>query len=59
MKDKWFLKIRSIDGRVRPVIFGIIVMVSGLLLDRWWWKVGGIILIVVFVEAAYRYRAIK
>ncbi len=45
-------------GKVRPFVLGVLIMLSGLLLEKWWWKVGGIILIVVFVEAAYRYRTL-
>lgn len=47
----------GVAGRIRPVLFGILIMVVGILLDQSWWKVGGVILIVVFVRSIYRYQA--
>ncbi len=49
---------RSQRGRVRPFVLGVIILAAGLVLDKWWWQIGGVLLTVVFVEAFYRYRAL-
>jgi hypothetical protein len=46
------------SGRVRPVMVAIILIISGLFFDKWWWQLGAIILAVVFVEASIRYRTL-
>jgi hypothetical protein len=43
--------------RIDPVL-AITILAAGLLLDKWWWQVGGVLLIVLFVEAFYRYRTL-
>lgn len=54
-----FSKMKSIlvraSGRIRPVVIGLIVLVAGLLMHRWWWEIGAILLIVIFVDAYFRY----
>ena len=46
------------SGRVRPLVLALVILVAGLLLDKWWWHVGGVIMIVIFIEAFYRYRTL-
>lgn len=43
------------SGKVRPVVLGLIVIISGLAFGREWWVWGIVILIAVFIEAAIRY----
>ncbi|MBL7671758.1 MAG: hypothetical protein JNM39_14825 [Bdellovibrionaceae bacterium] len=43
-------------GRIRPLVLAVIILLAGLLLDKWWWQIGGILVLVIFVEAFYRYR---
>ncbi|MFZ3230214.1 MAG: hypothetical protein WA160_08415 [Pseudobdellovibrio sp.] len=47
----------NIVGRVRPLVLGFLILFTGLILDKWWWKIGGVVVIVVFVESIYHYRA--
>ncbi len=56
---KYDPKRMKITGRVRPFVIGVLLLISGLLMDKWWWKVGGIILLIIFVQASYRYRPIN
>ena len=45
-------------GRVHPLLLGLVILVVGLLLKMWWWQLGAVLLIAVFVGAFYRYRAV-
>lgn len=45
---------RGQKGRIRPVLMGFLLLIVGLAFDQWWWKVGGIIVIVVFVDSVLR-----
>ncbi len=49
---------RSQAGRIRPFVLAVIILSAGLLLGKWWWQIGGVLLIVLFVEAFYRYRTL-
>lgn len=44
------------DGRVRPAVLGVLIVIAGLLIEKSWWQLGVVILIAVFVEASARYR---
>jgi hypothetical protein len=46
------------SGRVRPFVVALLLIILGLLLHQWWWKVGGVIMIVLFIEAYFRYRSL-
>jgi hypothetical protein len=48
--------LRMSSGRIRPFVLALIILIAGLLLDKWWWHVGVVIMIVLFVEAFYHYR---
>jgi hypothetical protein len=52
------LHLQKMSGRARPLVLAITILAAGLLLDKWWWQVGGVLLIVLFVEAFYRYRTL-
>lgn len=45
-------------GRIRPFMLGLLILVLGLSMGRWWWQVGLTIIIVVFVDALLRYRTL-
>jgi hypothetical protein len=45
-------------GRIRPFVLALIILVSGLILQKSWWQVGLVIMIVLFVQAFYRYRSL-
>jgi hypothetical protein len=50
------IKIREL-GRIRPFVLGLVILVAGLLIQKWWlWQIGLTILIVLFIEAYFRYR---
>jgi|GEM_PF-2138615 hypothetical protein len=46
------------SGRIRPFVLALIILLAGLLLDKWWWQIGVVIIVVLFVEAFYRYRTL-
>lgn len=46
----------NLQGRVSPLLLAIVILIVGLLMDEWWWKVGLFIIIIVFIEAYYKYR---
>lgn len=46
------------SGRIRPFVLALVILVAGLFLEKWWWQIGAVIIIVTFVEAVYRYRAL-
>jgi hypothetical protein len=46
------------NGRVRPFVVALSLIILGLLLHQWWWRVGGVIMIVLFIEAYFRYRSL-
>lgn len=48
---RWRRIVSSDAGRIRPVVIAFILIIAGLVFHQWWWKVGGIILIIVFVDA--------
>lgn len=44
-------------GRVRPMVLSLLIILVGVLTDNdWWWKVGLIMLISLFIGGYYRYR---
>lgn len=49
---------KSQFGRVRPLVIALVLIAVGLILDKWWWQIGLTILVVLFVEAFYRYRSL-
>lgn len=55
MKLKTVLSPNTSQGRIRPVLLGLAVLTVGLLAEKWWWQLGALILIVVFVQALVRY----
>jgi hypothetical protein len=46
-------------GRIRPFVLALFIIVLSLLLHNWWWKIGAIIMIILFIEAYFRYRGIE
>jgi hypothetical protein len=44
-------------GRVRPFVLGLLVMIVGVFMEKWWWQLGLMIIIAVFVESYFHYRA--
>ena len=46
------------SGRIRPFVLALVILIAGLLLQKWWWQIGAVIMIVLFVEAYYRYRTL-
>ena len=42
--------------RIRPGFLGFFILVLGLLMDKWWWQIGATILLILFIEAYFRYR---
>jgi predicted RND superfamily exporter protein len=52
-------KVKNLQlGRIRPLILGILILILGLWMDRWWWRLGALIIVVVAVEGYYRYRSL-
>jgi hypothetical protein len=43
-------------GRIRPFLIAIVILGIGLLLDKWWWQIGLIIIVVFLVENYFHYR---
>lgn len=39
--------------RIPLLIIGMLLMSAGIVLDRWWWQIGALILVVLFVEALF------
>ena len=52
------IKLVSQKGRIRPFMLAVIIIAAGLSMDQWWWMVGLGIIIVLFIEAYYRYRTL-
>jgi hypothetical protein len=46
------------SGRIHPFLLGIIVLVAGLLAHQWWWQIGAVIIVAVFVDAYFWYRTL-
>lgn len=44
-----------VRGRAHPLALGLILLVTALLLHKSWWWVGLVVVLVVFVEAWFRY----
>lgn len=44
-------------GKIRPLFLALLILVSGLLLDSWWWQVGMAMLVAMFIGGYYRYRS--
>ena len=51
-------KINTKSGRIRPVVLAFAVLIAGFAFGKWWWQLGGIILIVLMVESFFRYRSL-
>lgn len=43
-------------GRIRPFVLGLTLLILGIVFDKWWWGIGLLIIIVLFIEAYFRYR---
>ncbi len=39
--------------RIPLLIIGMILMSVGIVLDKWWWQIGALIVVVLFVEALF------
>lgn len=46
-------------GKIRLVALALVILATGLIMGKWWWQIGGIMLIVIFVQAFYRYRSLE
>lgn len=49
----------KMSGRIRPLGIALIVLIAGLLLDKWWWQLGIVIMIALFIDAYNRYRTLN
>jgi hypothetical protein len=49
---------KSNRGRVNLLIVALIIIVSGLIMNKSWWQVGFVILIVLFVNAYIKYTTL-
>lgn len=56
--EKSFFECRK-SGRVRPLVLALILLALGLVFDRWMWQIGMILIVVLFVEACFRYRSLN
>ncbi len=54
-KSKKFWQLQK-SGRIRPFLLALIILITGLWLDKWWWQIGMITIIIIFIESCYRYQ---
>ncbi|MGE4133918.1 MAG: hypothetical protein AB7F86_19940 [Bdellovibrionales bacterium] len=44
------------SGRVHPLLLGLLILAIGLSVNRWWWQIGAVLILIVLVESVLRYR---
>ena len=58
INDKEVARMESYSGRIYLSLLAILILVAGLVLDKWWWQIGALLIIVLFVNAYSRYRTL-
>lgn len=41
----------------RPASLALLVLITGLLLGKWWWQIGALVIVILLFEAYVRYRS--
>lgn len=45
---------QNMNGRVRPLVLALILLIGGLAHDHWWmWGIGAMVIILLIAETAY------
>lgn len=52
--------IKNQFGRISPFVLGLVILITGIWLDKGWlWQIGLTVITVVIIEVIYHYRALN